>query len=537
MKHLLPLLIFFATLLPAYAGQKADSESAMAKLGRAEAIIENLYVEEVDTDTLVTEAIRAMLRTLDPHSAYTTPKETEEYLQPLDGRFSGIGVTFNMLDDTVYVIQPTAGGPSMKAGILPGDRILAANDTVIAGKKMSNRKVMSILRGPKGSRVVLRIKRGSELIDFDIVRQDIPIYSVDETFMADDSTGYVRIQRFAEDTANEVARAIDKLRAQGMKTLVIDLSDNGGGYLGSAFELASLFLPDSTPVVATRGRRVPDQNFRTSGNAMFDGDVVVIMNQYSASASEIFAGAMQDNDRGVVVGRRSFGKGLVQRPFSFPDGSAIRLTIARYYTPSGRCIQKPYAKGKGEEYAHELLGRMTAGELWSADSIARPDSLRFETLHSHRPVYGGGGIIPDFFVPADTSYYSKYYRDLVAKGIVNRAVIAHVDANRAALIKNYDTPDDFINNYEIPESVYADIVARAQADGIDYDEDGWNRSRPIVAAVMKGLMCRDLFENGSYYRPIAPLNPDYTEALRVARDKALYRSMLQPIHSQTNTTP
>lgn len=528
MKKLLPLFIFLLSLTVGRAADKG--ESAMAKLGRAEAIIENLYVEEVDTDTLVTEAIRAMLRTLDPHSAYTTPKETEEYLQPLDGSFSGIGVTFNMLDDTVYVIQPTAGGPSMKAGILPGDRIVAANDTVIAGKKMSNRKVMGILRGPKGSKVTLRVKRGQEMIDFDITRENIPIYSVDETFMADDSTGYVRVQRFAESTADEVAAAIDQLRRRGMKTLIIDLSDNGGGYLGAAFNLSSLFLPDGTPVVATKGRRMPLQNYRTMGDAQFDGDIVLIMNQYSASAAEIFAGAIQDNDRGVVVGRRSFGKGLVQKPFNFPDGSSIRLTVARYFTPSGRCIQKPYTKGHSEEYEHELLGRMTAGELWHLDSIPRPDSLRYETLNSHRPVYGGGGIIPDVFVPADTSYYSKYYRDLIAKGIINRAVIAQVESSRDSLLRVYPGSDDFVVGYEIPEELFADISARAEAAGITPDEAGWERSRPLAAAIIKGLMNRDLYENGSYYRSIAPLNPDYTEAVRVARDKNLYRRLLKSNH-------
>lgn len=500
---------------------------ASQKLRRAEALIEHFYVDEVDSDTLVAEAIRAMIKTLDPHSAYATASETTEYSEPLDGKFSGIGVTFNMLDDTVYVIQPTAGGPSMRAGILPGDRILSANDSVIAGRKMSNRKVMSFLRGPKNSQVRLKIKRGNELIDFDIVRDDIPIYSVDETFMADSTTGYISITRFAESTAEEVSRAIDELRARGMKNLIIDLSNNGGGYLGSAFELASEFLPAGTPVVSTKGRNQPLQTFATTGRGKFqDGRLVVITNQYTASAAEIFAGAIQDNDRGIVVGRRSFGKGLVQRPFPFPDGSSIRLTIARYYTPSGRCIQKPYDKGHSEEYYMETLQRMDAGELFHADSIARPDSLRYSTLRTGRPVYGGGGIIPDVFVPADTSYNSKYYRDLVAKGIINRTVTSYVDTNREALTNQYGTQDSFMENFTIPESLEQALIAAATEKEIEFDAEQWERSKPLVDAVMKGLVSRDLFEKGSYYRAVSGIVADYLEALRIINDPQEYRALL-----------
>ena len=454
------LILAFAAIFAVTAySQEFTSDT---KLRVANSIIENFYVEDVDSDTIVAEAIKAMLKTLDPHSAYSTPAETAEFTAPLEGKFSGIGIQFNMLEDTVYVIQTTAGGPSEKVGIMPGDRIISANDTVIAGKKMVNSQIIKVLRGPKGSVVNLKVKRGPELIDFTLTRDDIPVYSVDETFMADPSTGYIRITRFAEDTPGEVRRAMEKLRAQGMKNLILDLSGNGGGYLGAAFELAGEFLPKGTPVVSTMGRRSPKQEYKTeNGGSFLDGRIVVITDQYSASAAEILSGAIQDNDRGLIVGRRTFGKGLVQRPFPFPDGSMIRLTVSRYYTPSGRCIQKHYDKGHGEEYLLELYNRFDSGELWSADSIQRPDSLKYHTLKNNRPVYGGGGIIPDIFVPADTSHFSVYYRDLVAKGILNRTCINYVDANRAELLKKYPTDNDFQTSFDIPQELTDKQIGRA----------------------------------------------------------------------------
>ncbi len=517
--------------VPSRGGITNSSEtgqlSADRKLRTAAAIIDNYYVETVDNDTLVDEAIRAMLRTLDPHSAYTTSTETADFTEPLDGKFSGIGIQFNMLEDTVYVIQPTAGGPSERVGILPGDRILSANDTLIAGVKMPTNTVKKVLRGPKGSTVDLKVKRGNEIIDFTLVRDDIPVYSVDEVFMADSTTGYIRITRFAEETAREAAEAIARLKSQGMQNLIIDLSDNGGGYLGSAFELASEFLPAGTPVVSTAGRRVQPQHYVTPTQGDFTGRVVVIANQYSASAAEIFAGAIQDNDRGLIVGRRTFGKGLVQRPFPFPDGSMIRLTVSRYYTPSGRCIQKHYDRGHSEDYQREVYQRYSAGELWSADSIARPDSLLYHTLNNNRPVYGGGGIIPDVFVPADTSYYSTYYRDIVAKGLINRTVINYVDANRAELMRQYPDVEAYLARFEVPETLSQQLIDKATDAGIEFKAEMWERSKPLILGAMKGLICRDLYENGSYFRSLSHLNNDYGEALRLINDAERYNSLLQ----------
>ena len=526
MKKLIALIVFLATVAGVHAQQVEMTPDQ--KLRTAQAVIERFYVENVDSDTLVTEAIKAMLKTLDPHSAYSTPQETKDFTEPLEGKFSGIGIQFNMLEDTVYVIQTISGGPSEKVGIMAGDRIISADSIVLAGKKLPNTGVMKHLRGPKGSQVNLKVKRGPEIIDFIVERDDIPLYSVDETFMANPTTGYIRITRFAEDTPKEVREAIAKLQKQGMKDLIIDLQDNGGGYLGAAFEIAQEFLPKGTPVVSTAGRATPPSKFVTEAQGSFlDGEVVIIANQYSASASEILSGAIQDNDRGLVVGRRTFGKGLVQRPFPFPDGSMIRLTVSRYYTPSGRCIQKPYDKGHGEDYQLEVFKRYSAGELWHSDSIPRPDSLRYETLRNKRPVYGGGGIIPDVFVPADTTYYSVYYRDLVAKGLINKAAINYVDNHREQLKAEYPTEDDFVNNFALPQEITDNLIKLGTDQKIEYNEEQWLRSKPLIEAILKGLVARDLYENASYFRHLAPLSKEFNAALELISDRKRFNELLR----------
>ena len=526
-QHIKPGLVLGFLLLLFASPVFAQDFTPERKLASAQMIIDRFYVEPVDNDTIVTEAIKAMLKTLDPHSAYTSAADTKEFTEPLEGKFSGIGVSFNMLEDTVYVIQTVSGGPSQKVGIMPGDRIIAAGDSVLAGRKLANRAVMKQLRGPKGSLVTLKVKRGDEIIEFDVVRDEIPIYSIDETFMADPTTGYIRVSRFAEDTPRELREALAKLKAQGMKNLILDLQGNGGGYLGAAAEMAEEFLPQGSQIVSTAGRAFPAQNYASERRGSFlDGKLVVITDQHSASAAEILSGAIQDNDRGVIVGRRTFGKGLVQRPFPFPDGSMIRLTIARYYTPSGRCIQKHYEKGHGEEYQLEMLNRYKAGELWSADSIARPDSLKYYTLKSHRPVYGGGGIIPDVFVPVDTTHYSAYYRDLIAKALVNRAAVNYVEKNRASLLKQY--PDDaaFEAKFTVPQSLLDDLIERGDKAGIKFNQEQWERSLPYIKGILSGLIARDLYEKASYFKHLAPLNKEYIRALEVINDENLYRKTL-----------
>lgn len=528
MKKILYFLLSAAVATVAVA--QTREMTADHKLRLAAAVIENYYVEEVNPDTMVEQAIIAMLKTLDPHSAYSTPAETEELNQPLEGKFSGIGIQFNMVEDTVYVIQTTQGGPSEKMGIRPGDRIISANDTVIAGKKLNNSGIIKVLRGPKGSVVNLKVKRSGvpELIDFRIVRDDIPIYSVDASYMVDDSTGFISVTRFAESTDREVRQAADSLARLGMRNLILDLSGNGGGYLGSAYELASEFLEKGDPVVFTKGLHTPVTHFDVEQTGTIPVDrLVVMVDQYSASAAEILSGAIQENDRGLIVGRRTFGKGLVQRPFPFPDGSMIRLTTSRYYTPSGRCIQKPYEKGKGEEYQLDMLNRYNSGELWHADSIHLDKSVPYYTLRNHRTVYGGGGIMPDVFVPADTSRFSPYYRDLIATGVVIKYTLSYIEQHRKELLAQYPTEEVFARDFQPSQQMIDELIERGNADGVPFNEEQWNTSREMILAVLKGLMTRDLYENGIYVRSTNPLSNDFLEAYRLINDPDRYYRLLR----------
>lgn len=501
------------------------------KLLMAEQVIERFYVDSVDAGNMVQDAIVAMLKTLDPHSSYSDPEETKELTTPLEGNFSGIGVQFNMLNDTLFVIQTTSGGPSEKVGILPGDRIVQAGDSVIAGRKLPNSRIIKILRGPKGSEVDLKVLRRGEAqpIVFHVVRDDIPVYSVDAAYMADPTTGYIRVSRFGEETDKEFEAALEKLRKQGMQNLIVDLEDNGGGYLQAAHQLASHFLDKGDMVVYTDAPKMGRTVYAVEKPGNFNkGRLVIMANQYSASASEILSGAVQDNDRGLIVGRRTFGKGLVQRPFPFPDGSMIRLTVSRYYTPSGRSIQKPYAPGDEESYRKDMLHCYEAGEFSSADSIHLPDSLRFETLHNHRPVYGGGGIMPDLFVPIDTTAFSPYYRNLVAKGILNRFCITYVDRNRSQLNREYPDVDAFIAKFSVDSAMIDDIVKLGVADSVKLDSVQLERSRPMIETIVKGIIARDLFDTSAYFRVVNPqLSPVYREALGLINDERRYNRLLR----------
>lgn len=501
------------------------------KLLMAEQVIERFYVDSADAGNMVQDAIVAMLKTLDPHSSYSDPEETKELTTPLEGNFSGIGVQFNMLNDTLFVIQTTSGGPSEKVGILPGDRIVQAGDSVIAGRKLPNSRIIKILRGPKGSEVDLKVLRRGEAepIVFHVVRDDIPVYSVDAAYMADPTTGYIRVSRFGEETDKEFEAALEKLRKQGMQNLIVDLEDNGGGYLQAAHQLASHFLDKGDMVVYTDAPKMGRTVYAVEKPGNFNkGRLVIMANQYSASASEILSGAVQDNDRGLIVGRRTFGKGLVQRPFPFPDGSMIRLTVSRYYTPSGRSIQKPYAPGDEESYRKDMLHRYEAGEFSSADSIHLPDSLRFETLHNHRPVYGGGGIMPDLFVPIDTTAFTLYYRNLVAKGILNRFCITYVDRNRSQLNREYPDVDAFIAKFSVDSAMIDDIVKLGVADSVKLDSVQLERSRPMIETIVKGIIARDLFDTSAYFRVVNPqLSPVYREALGLINDERRYNRLLR----------
>ena len=504
--------------------------SPSQKLRYAEGIIEGYYVDTVNSDKLVEEAIIAMLKTLDPHSTYSNVEETKELTEPLKGNFSGIGITFNMQTDTLYILQTVANGPCEKVGIVAGDRIISANDTLISGVKKKNSDVIKLLRGPKGTEVELKVKRKgkSDLLTFRVVRDDIPIYSVDAAYMADETTGYVRISRFAEETNEEFLKAVKSLKKQGMENIIIDLQDNGGGYLGSAYNLASNFLKKGDLVVYTEGMRSQPYYFNAEHKgSMLDGRVIILVNQYSASASEIVAGAIQDNDRGLVVGRRTFGKGLVQRPFPFPDGSMIRLTVSRYHTPSGRCIQRPYTEGEADEYRDDIMKRYESGELMNADSVHFADSLKYTTLKNHRIVYGGGGIMPDKYVPLDTTEYSEYYSKMIASGNLHKFCLNYVDENRRELKKKYPEDDDFVRNFTISNDMMKQFIAQCENDSIKYNEEQYNRSKRVINMALKTNIANDLYGSKSSYKVSNPYNDVYKVALDLINNKEEYERLLK----------
>ena len=508
------------------------------KLRYAAGIIENYYVDTVNSDKMVEEAIVAMLKTLDPHSSYSTPEETKELTEPLKGKFSGIGITFNMQNDTLYVLQTVANGPCEKVGIVAGDRIISANDTIISGVKMKNNDVIKRLRGPKGTTVDLKVKRKGkpELLSFRVVREEIPIYSVDAAYMADKTTGYIRISRFAEETDEEFKSAIKDLKKEGMKNLIIDLQDNGGGYLGTAYQLASHFLNNNDLVVYTEGLNSSPYYFRTEGNGdLRIGKVINFVNQYSASASEIVAGAIQDNDRGLVVGRRTFGKGLVQRPFPFPDGSMIRLTISRYHTPSGRCIQKPYTLGDEEEYRDDMMNRYEAGEFMNEDSIHFADSLKYTTLKNKRIVYGGGGIMPDKFVPIDTTENSEYYRRMIGSGNLHKYCLNYVDEHRSKLKKDYPNDDDFVKKFNVSEEMMKDFIAQCEKDSIKYNEEQYRRSENLIKVVIKANIASDLYSSKSFYKVLNPQDNVFKAALELINNDEEYNRLLLEGNKRENS--
>lgn len=496
-----------------------DAENSLKKLVMASVMIGNMYVDSVDMPKLTEDAINGMLSKLDPHSAYTNAKETRRFSEPLEGKFEGIGVQFNILEDTLLVIQPVSKGPSEKAGILAGDRIITVNDTTIAGVKMERDEIMSRLRGPKGSVVKLGIRRQGidELLYFSVKRDKIPTFSVDAAYMVTPTIGLIRLNNFGKETHREMMDALAKLKAQGMQALILDLQQNGGGYLSAATAIMNEFLPKGDLIVYTKGRRVPYTEHRSEGSGAFaDGRVAVLVDEYSASAAEIVAGAMQDQDRGIVVGRRTFGKGLVQNPVPLPDGSMIRITTARYYTPSGRCIQKPYEKGKQMDYAKDVINRYNRGELTNADSIHFPDSLKFQTVREKRTVYGGGGIMPDYFVPLDTTLYTKYYRELSAKGTLINTGLRFMDKNRQQLLKKYPTFRDFDASFQVPESLVEQLIADGEKAGVRPKDDAEKQaSLPRLRQTLKALIARDLWDLSEYYQIVNRSNPIVLKAVEL----------------------
>lgn len=481
-------------------------------------MINYAYVDTVNDEQLTEEAIRALLKSLDPHSVYIPAKELKEMNEPLVGNFEGVGIQFNILEDTIMVTQTIPGGPSEKLGIRAGDRIVKIDTVMVAGVKITNGDVMKKLRGPKGTKVtVMILRRGEpELLEYVISRDRIPLFSVDATYMVTPEVGYIKITRFADSTVEEFKEAMSNLKSQGMQSLILDLSGNGGGYLNRAVELADEFLDDKKMVVYTEGRTSPRQEYKASTTGGFEkGKLVILIDEYSASASEIVSGAVQDWDRGLIIGRRSFAKGLVQKPFPLPDGSAVRLTVARYYTPSGRCIQKPYEKG--DEYEEDLTARFNRGELYHADSIKFIDSLKYQT-NARRTVYGGGGIMPDIFVPLDTTFNSKYFTDLQRKSVIFEFALNYTDRNRKMLMENYPDINAFKKKFKVTESLMEEFVAFGEKKGVVRDSAGYKVSEDRIRVLLEANIARDLWNTSAFWQIYNKANPFVIKAIESIKD-------------------
>lgn len=506
-------LIFLLTLLlavPAFGQRRGGNDlegvdvEMIRKLQLAQLAITQLYVDSVDQQKLCEDAINGMLEKLDPHSSYTNAEATRKVTEPLEGNFEGIGVQFNMLEDTLVVIQTVSKGPSEKAGILAGDRIVTVDEETIAGVKMDRDSIMKKLRGPKDTKVRLGILRrgNADLIYFIVKRDKIPVNTLGAAYMITPTIGYIELDRFGATSGDEVKKAINDLKKQGMQALIFDLQTNGGGYLGTAFDIANQFLGKGDLVVYTEGRTSQRQVFTAEGGGIFqEGPLVILVDESTASAAEIVSGAVQDHDRGIIIGRRTFGKGLVQRPIDLPDGSMIRLTVSHYYTPSGRCIQKPYEKGKKEEYNQDINDRYTHGELTCVDSVHLDSTKVYRTLKRERIVYGGGGIMPDIFVPLDTTTFSKYYIALRRLGLFNSVSLKYIDRERKALKKKYGKFEDFLQHYEVPQSVLDEIIAEAEKKDVRPKDDAeLAATLPDVRFILKALVAYDIWDRNEYFR-------------------------------------
>ena len=498
------------------------------KIGTTLYLIENFYTDTVNIDKVTEDAIIAVLKELDPHSAYISRKDVEKANEPLVGSFEGIGVTFQLIRDTITVIGPTPGGPSEKLGIMAGDQFIKIDGEDAFGKKIDNEYVQKHLRGKKGTKVVVSVKRGKdpELMDFEIIRDKIPLNSINAAFMMEKGVGYVKLDRFAQESTKEFKNALEKLQGQGMKALILDLRSNTGGYLNTAIEMVDQFLPAGQLIVYTEGLHQTRQEWTSTDGGMYtDGRLVVLIDEGSASASEILSGAIQDHDRGVVIGRRSFGKGLVQRPFNLPDGAVIRLTTARYHTPTGRCIQRPYDGGT-EDYYKEMTKRLEHGEYFHADSIHFPDSLRYKT-DKGRTVYGGGGIMPDIFMPVDTSFNSKLYTNLVRKGVFNKYTVDYAMKHREQVKANYPDFSQFNKNFEVDDRMMEDFKAMAEKEKVTWNEEQYQRSGKYIKLQIKALIARNVWEMQQYYEVTLTEDPAIKKALEVIGDKKTYNTLLK----------
>lgn len=577
MKRIIINLALLFTCTLTLTAQSQSQSAAMRKLSMTQYAIQNLYVDKLDENKLTEDVIEAVLKKLDPHSTYVNVDEVKQMNEPLQGNFEGVGIQFNMMNDTLFVIQTIPGGPSEKVGVMAGDRIIQVNDTLIAGVNMKNTDIMKRLRGKKGSIAAVKVlRRGvNGLIEFRIARDKIPIYSMDASYMVDKNTGYIKINKFAATTYDEFLKALKDLKQKGMKNLILDLEDNGGGYLTAATNMADEFLKDDQLIVYTQGyHQSKDESIATKKGDFETGKLVVMIDENTASASEIVSGAIQDWDRGAIVGRRSFGKGLVQRPIPLPDGSMIRLTVARYYTPSGRCIQKSYENGV-DKYKKDLIERYNKGELVHADSIHFPDSLKAFTKINRRIVYGGGGIMPDIFVPMDTARYTVFYINLVAKGILGKFCINYFDQHRSAFKAKYPTFEAFEKEFVVTDDIIDQLLADAKKEKVvpndtaysktklrsevdlkvsltrslgytpsdevvkymlkdmeakaiaKKEDDEMVKTKPLLQNQIKAMIARDLFDMTAYFRIVNSDSDSFKKAVEIISNDKLYNKVLK----------
>lgn len=487
-------------------------------------LIENGYVDSVNTGNIIEKAIPNILENLDPHTAYIPARNMQEVQEEMRGNFSGIGVQFSIQEDTVRVIEVIQGGPSSKVGILPGDRIVLVDDSLIAGVNVKNNTVLNLLRGEKNTKVRVGIirKGNRDKLEFEITRDDIPLISVDVSYMIDDETGFIKVTRFSEKTYDEFTQGMQKLQYLGAEKVIVDLRQNPGGSLASVLQIVDEFLEKGEPILYTEGLNQPRKTYNASGrNRWKDLKVYVLIDEFSASASEIFAGALQDNDRGLVIGRRSFGKGLVQEQIPLPDGSALRLTVARFYTPSGRCIQKSYEDGK-EEYYHDLHLRFSHQEQLFADSIQFDDSLKYETK-SGRIVYGGGGIMPDVFVPMDTLGNSEYFDKIYRRGLIYTFAYTWADNHRETLSEFGSAQE--IERYLASQNILNEFADYAQEKGITKDSQGLKLSGEVIQTQLKAYIARNIIGEEGFYPIISQIDNTLLKAIEISKQNLLVENL------------